>query len=148
VHEPVATGHLRTVLTAVEGVIAGVHCCAPRFPIDVVTAAGAHFVSIDILDARPDDEALGRAWESGLGVLIGCVPAVGADPGTEEQMSRPLRRYLADLGFEDPKHLERMAITPACGLAGASPDWVRHALLSCQTLGRIVRDDHDPEPGE
>lgn len=148
VHEPVATAHLRTVLTAVPGVIAGVHCCAPGFPLDVVTAAGARFVSIDILGARPDDEALGRAWESGIGVLIGAVPAIGDTPGSDEQTSRPLRRYLADLGFEDPSHMDKVAITPVCGLAGASPEWVRHALASCRTLGRIVRDDRDLEPGE
>lgn len=148
VHEPVATSHLRTVLTAVEGVIAGVHCCAPAFPVDVVSAAGARFVSFDVLEARPDDDAVGRAWESGMGVLIGAVPAIGGAPGTQEQMSRPLRRYLADLGFEDPTHLARVAITPTCGLAGATPEGVRHALSACRALGRIVRDDRDPEPGE
>jgi hypothetical protein len=141
VSEPLATEHLRTVLGALPNVIAGVHCCAPNFPIDVVRSAGAQFVSFDILDARPNDDAVGRAWESGVGVLVGCVPALGNEPGTQEQMSRPLRRYLADLGFTDPESLDRMAITPTCGLAGASPSWVRHALAACQSLGRIVRDD-------
>jgi hypothetical protein len=142
VSEPRATEHLRTVLQALPNVIAGVHCCAPSFPIDAVRTAGAKFISFDILDARPHDDAVGRAWESGVGVLVGCVPALGHEPGTQEQLSRPIRRYLADLGFTDPDSLDRMAITPTCGLAGASPAWVRHALAACQSIGRIVRDDH------
>ena len=148
VNEARATSHVRTVLTATPDVISGVHCCAPNFPVDVVTAAGADFLSFDVINARPDDDAVGRAWESGVGMMLGCVPAGGAESRSQEELSQPARRYLADLGFEDPVHLDRVAITPVCGLAGASPDGVRQALVNCHTVGRIVRDDRDRERGD
>lgn len=154
--EPAAAQRvLARVLTAVSGDdAAGVHCCASDVPIDLLRAAGAGFVSLDITGLVHDtrlDESLGRAWEASTGILAGCVPATAAVTSlSEEQASAPLRALLHRLGLEDPRWLSRVAVTPACGLAGASPAWTRAALAACVAAGRIVRDEEsgvDPSSG-
>jgi methionine synthase II (cobalamin-independent) len=135
---------LRHVLQDRASTFVGVHCCAIDIPIDLLRTCGARFVSVDLVPLENQttlDEGLGRAWEAGLGILAGCVPAVGAGPLGDRRASAPLRAVLHRLGLEDPRWLDSVAITPSCGLAGASPDWVRTALAACRAVGRVVRDD-------
>lgn len=132
---------------AVEaGAMAGVHCCAANPPIDLLRASGAQFVSIDLTGAV-DDEQLGRAWEGGLGILAGSVPALGSGRISDAQASRPVRAASERLGLTDERHLAGVVITPTCGLAGASPDWVRTALAACRAAGRVLRNEHLEEAG-
>jgi len=124
--------------------VVGVHCCAIDIPLDLLRASGARFVSVDFVPLANDhslDDGLGQAWEAGLGVLAGCVPAVGVGPLGDREASAPLRAVLHRLGLEDPQWLTQVAITPSCGLAGASPEWVRTALAACTAVGRVVRQD-------
>lgn len=138
------------VLTAAKGVGAfpGVHCCAHDIPIDLLRTSGAAFVSLDITGLERSsrhDEGLGQAWDEGLGILAGTVAAVGdaAEQGAlgEAPASAPLRAVLHRLGLEGDEWLAQVAVTPACGLAGASPRWARAALAACRSVGRIARDD-------
>ena len=135
------------------GAIAGVHCCASDAPIDLVRAAGAHFVSLDFTWLEYEaiqDDALGRAWEAGLGILAGCVPTSSNEAMGDARASAPLRNVLHRIGFDDPVWLDQVAITPACGLAWASPSWALAALRACTAVGRIVKNDdqHDEEPDD
>ncbi len=135
------------------GAIAGIHCCAKDAPIDLVRAAGAQFVSLDftLLEDEPiQDDALGRSWESGMGILAGCVPGTSNDSIGDARASAPLRNVLHRIGFDDAVWLEQVAITPACGLAGASPTWAIAALRACAAVGRVVKNDdrEDEEPEE
>ncbi|HWH01367.1 MAG TPA: methionine synthase [Pilimelia sp.] len=75
---------LRTVIAA-AGVPVIVHCCAPDPPLDLIRAAGAGAVAVD-LDAvdRPGAterlDVLGEALDAGLGLLAGAAattPGVG-----------------------------------------------------------------------
>ncbi len=131
------------------GALPGVHCCAADPPLGLLRAAGAGFVSLDITGLGRDtqlDEALGALWESGTGVLAGCVPAIGtADRYSDERASAPLRSVLHRLGLTDPRWLARVAVTPSCGLAGATPQWARIALQACRAVGRVVREDETAE---
>lgn len=149
---------LRHVLDAVAecGAIGGVHCCAPDAPIDLLRAAGAGFIGVDLTLALADrdrdarDRSLGTALESGIGLHAGSVPALApADLGPglgDARASAPLRGLLSRLGLADPMWLDQIAVTPSCGLAGASPAWVRHALAACRAVGRVVRDESDDGP--
>lgn len=131
------------------GAFAGLHCCASDVPIDVVRAAGARFVSLDFTVLERDpllDDALGRAWESGLGILAGCVPTVSGEALGDARASAPLRAVLHRIGFDDPVWLDQVAVTPACGLAWADPSWVLPSLRACTAVGRIVKDDDAEEP--
>lgn len=139
---PVVSRALTTVLAAVDDAMGGVHCCAQDAPLTLLVESGAQFLSVDIVDARPLDAEVAAAWEAGVGILLGCVPS-GASKGrtSDEAVSRPARRYLADLGFDDERYLRELAITPACGLASADPAWVRRALAACRTIGGVLRHD-------
>jgi len=131
-------------------VVSGVHCCGAEVPLDLLRTSGARFVSLDMTpleELLSLDEGLGRAWESGVGILAGCVPSLGVGPLGDRRASAPLRTLLHRLGLEDPRWLAQVAITPSCGMAGASPDWVRTALAACSAVGRVVRQD-ESDPGE
>ncbi|MFM1917018.1 MAG: hypothetical protein RJB01_533, partial [Actinomycetota bacterium] len=98
------------------------------------------FISFDAISARPSDEAVSRAWEKGVGMLAG-VAAMRNAPASDEAISRTARRYLDDLGFNDPRYLQALAISPACGLAGYSLPEARVVLKDCHTIGRILRNE-------
>jgi methionine synthase II (cobalamin-independent) len=140
-------GHVLTAGSS-TGAFAGVHCCAEDVPVDLLRTSGAAFVSLDMtaLESSPRlDEEIGQVLDDGLGILAGTVPAVGVQTHRgelgEERASAPLRAVLHRLGLDDGEWLAQVAITPACGLAGASPQWARAALAACRAAGRIVRDD-------
>ena len=128
------------------GAVAGVHCCARDAPVDLLRTAGARFVSLDItlLDDAAD-QALGRAWEAGVGILAGTVPSVDAGRLTDASASAPLRAVMNRLGLTDERAVASVAVTPTCGLAGASPAWARAALTACRAVGRVLRNDDDAE---
>ena len=128
------------------GAVVGVHCCAADVPFALLRASGADFVSVDVtlLDAAAD-EGLGAAWEAGLGILAGTVPSTGVGRLTDTAASAPLRDTMSRLGLESEARLAQVAVTPVCGLAGASPAWSRTALAACRAVGRVLRHDEQPE---
>lgn len=121
---------------------AGVHCCAAGVPFALLRSSGADFVSVDVtlLDAE-GDEGIGGMLEAGLGLLAGVVPATGDGVIGDTRASAPLRDLLSRLGLEDDRWLAPIAVTPTCGLAGASPRWVRAALTACRAVGHVLRHD-------
>ncbi|MHB1066565.1 MAG: uroporphyrinogen decarboxylase/cobalamine-independent methonine synthase family protein [Candidatus Nanopelagicales bacterium] len=152
VDEQAAERVLRGVLTAAgeAGAFGGVHCCAGDPPVDLLRRSGARFVSVDLTRSVAEqalDDPLGRAWEAGVGILAGVVPSTGAGDLRDSVASAPLRALLHRLGLEDTRWLGQVAVTPACGLAGASPQWARTALAACAAVGRVVRNDAPVEGG-
>lgn len=151
--DPQVAGRLLGVVLAAvadAGGVAGVHCCADDPPLEVVRQAGASFVSVDITRIPadgPTERELGRLIEDGRGLIAGTVPSTGSvaasGPGrmSDASVSAPLRNLLHRLGLEDGRYLEHLAVSPTCGLAGATPDWVRAALESCAAVGRVLRQD-------
>ena len=127
-----------------SGALAGVHCCAADVPFSLLGTAGAQFVSVDVslLDAA-GDEGLGALWEAGLGILAGAVPATGDGRLTDTAASAPLRSVLGRLGLDSEQRIAQLAVTPTCGLAGASPMWTRTALGACRAVGRVLRHDEE-----
>lgn len=136
-----------------DGVITGMHCCAVDAPVGLALDAGARFVSIDITGAdedSPRDAQVGRLLEGGGGLIAGSVPSIGSGQLGSGQLSdaavsRPVRQLLHRLGLEDDRHLNALAISPTCGLAGASPQWARTALSACTAVGRVLRQDEASE---
>lgn len=132
VHPPEASAALEVVLAAITdaGAEAWVHSCAPGVPWALVADAGARGLSVDhaMLGAK-DFDALAQALDDGLVVGLGVVPST--DPvavPTEKVLAEQVLRWLDMLGLDPADVRERLVITPSCGLAGASPDWGRHAL--------------------
>jgi len=146
VDETVAADGLRAVLAAASAP-AMVHCCARRVPFGCVTRSGASAVSFDLaLLRRADEDAVGELAEAGLGLAIGAVPpvqaAAGGAPVTAADAARDMARAVVELwrriGLPDAALTEQVAVTPACGLAGASPAGARAVLSRCQAAAYVI----------
>jgi hypothetical protein len=115
-----------------------VHCCAAEPPVGLFRSAGADAVSLDLALAGELD-ALGEAVDAGCGLWLGVVPATDAAI-TLDTARGPLSRLWSTLGFP-PASLARSVVpTPACGLAGASPGYVRRALSVLRDTGQALLD--------
>lgn len=140
--------HLRTVIDAITlaGGVAGVRCARPRPPMQLFIESGARFIGVDLDVELPPDDALPTAWESGVGLLLGCVSLDSLDQRElgDREISAPLRRFMDNCGFgEVPGNV---ALTPSAGLAELDPSRARLAIERCVRVGAITRDEH-PEVG-
>ncbi|MER5453974.1 methionine synthase [Micromonospora sp. NPDC002389] len=135
----------RALLTAVVeavGVPTVVHCCAPDVPLDLIRATGAVGVALD-LDLVTDLDPLGEAIDAGLGLFAGAAPGTvpaGRAP-TSAQVADRVRTLWDRLGFPRRRLAEQVVITPACGLAGATPAYVRAVLSACRDAGRRIVEE-------
>ena len=132
VHPPEASQALAWVLEAAAGAGAEpwVHSCASGTPLDLLRGAGARGLSVDQaqLSARDLDE-VAAALEAGETVALGVVPAT--DPAaapTDSVVTEAVLRWTEMLGLDPDQLGDRLVLTPACGLAGATPAWARTAL--------------------
>ncbi|WP_433267514.1 methionine synthase [Micromonospora vinacea] len=137
-----AAALLRTVVEAV-GVPTLVHCCAPDVPLELIRSTGAVAVALD-LDLVTKLDPLGEALDAGLGLLAGAAPtrppSAGGAP-TSAQIADRVRQVWDRLGFPRRQLAEQVVITPACGLAGATPEYARAVLAACREAGRRLAED-------
>jgi hypothetical protein len=122
-----------------------VHCCAPRPPLALLHRAGADALAVDaaVLAGAPRAtiDALGEAWDAGVSVLLGLVPALTpAEPPSLETLARPALDLVDRLGFGRELLAERCVPTPSCGLAGATTRWASRALALSRELGQAFAD--------
>ena len=134
VDAPLAAPALEWVLSAISAAGASpvVHCCAREVPFDLLSRVGAPGLSVDldVLDAAAYDE-VAAALEGGRRVLLGVVPSTRpAAVPTPGSVTERVERFLDMVGLEPS---ERLVLTPACGMAGADPAWVRTALELCRS---------------
>lgn len=128
---PEASQALEWVLAAVTdaGAEPWVHACAPGTPLALLRGAGARGLAVDLGVLGPDDhDVLAEALEAGESVALGVVAST--DPATvpsDGQVTEAVLRWLDMLGL-DPAEVPGLALSPACGLAGATPSYVRTAL--------------------
>ena len=129
---------LRLVTEAIarSGAASIVHCCAARVPVALLAGAGFGAISFDAALARPDDQ-WGVAFESGVDLWPGAVPATGELPAADD-VRRHVDGWFKALGFDDDAYGERTVITPACGLAAAAPNGARTALTVAQQAAATV----------
>jgi hypothetical protein len=132
---------LRTVLEVTPTGGRVLHCCADDAPIPVLRAGGADALALDLtaLGAGHNDE-LGEAVDAGTSLWLGVVPSVDADI-TVDTARDPIRRLWTELGFPPEQLAQAVVPTPGCGLAGASPTYVRRVLEVLRDAGRRLRDD-------
>nr|WP_221473545.1 methionine synthase [Planomonospora venezuelensis] len=143
VEAPVAAERLRAVLPA--GAFPIVHCCAPGVPFTVIREAGARGVSLDAsLLRRRDEDVIGESVEAGLAFFLGVVPGTDAALPDVGVVARPAVELWRRLGFSPAVLASQVVLTPACGLAGASPGYAKAALAACRRAALVLRED----PGE
>ena len=132
VHPPEASDTLGWVLSAIAGSGAEpwVHTCAGGTPLGLLRAAGARGLSVDLgATSAADHDVLAEALEAGETVVLGVVPSLepGTDP-TEKHVTEAVLRWLDMVGLDPSTVAGNLAVSPACGLAGASDGWARRAL--------------------
>jgi methionine synthase II (cobalamin-independent) len=135
VHPPEASAALEWVLAA-AGEDPWVHSCAAGVPWQLLRGAGARGLSADLAVLTADDmDVLAEALEAGETVALGVVPSL--EPATlpdAKGVTEQVLRWLEMLGLDPETVSERLAITPSCGLAGASPGWARRATALCREV--------------
>ncbi len=145
VDSAVASDGLRRVLRATTA-FAIVHCCAPDVPFGIIAECGAGAVGLDasLLD-RAGEDAIAEAVEAGMGILLGAQPATAqpkrdssADPVTPRQTASAALALWHRMGMPPAWFAGQVVITPACGLAGASPAGARAALAHCREAAALV----------
>ncbi|MET9502422.1 methionine synthase [Streptomyces sp. NPDC006622] len=142
VDRQVVEATLREVAGVHDGGPVVVHSCAPDVPFDLLRRAGATAVSFDFsLLTDRDEDAIGEAVEAGTRLFAGVVPGTDAalsDPAGSVMGVRTLWRRL---GLRPDLLAEAVTLTPACGLAGASPAYARQALAHCVRAARSLADN-------
>jgi methionine synthase II (cobalamin-independent) len=139
-----AQSALRDLIAAAgaAGVPVTVHSCAPDVPFALLRSAGAAGISFDFqLLTERDWDAVGEAVEAGTALFAGVVPGDDAplsDPAGSVSGVRALWRRL---GLAPETVGSSVAVTPACGLAGASPAYARAALVHCAKAARSLVDN-------
>ncbi len=145
-HRAVEPEVARTLLRAVieaAGTPTVVHCCAPDVPLELIRTAGAVGVALD-LGLVTDLDPLGEAIDAGLGLLAGAAPALPPSTGrapTSAQVADRVRQLWDQLGFPRRRLAEQVVVTPACGLAGATPAYARAVLTACRDAGRRLYEE-------
>jgi hypothetical protein len=141
VDRAVVEGGLRELIEA-AGVPVVVHSCADGVPFALLRAAGAAGISFDMeLLTERDWDAFGEAAEAGTALFAGVVPGKDAplsDPAGSVSGVRALWRRL---GLAPGALGSSVAVTPSCGLAGASPAYARAALVHCAKAARSLVDN-------
>ena len=162
VDEEVLRAKLREVLYTTRAYTI-VHCCASGYPFEIINGAGADAVSFDLsLLKHRDYDKFAETVEGGSGLLIGALPVTGLTGGsardaagerrpagqrdddaertrpTPEGTANAIREVWQRIGLPPASCAGQVVITPACGLAGASPDQARDALRWCREAGRIL----------
>ncbi|KQT93989.1 methionine synthase [Marmoricola sp. Leaf446] len=128
---PVASEALEWVLDAAGDRLTVVHCCDAEVPVGLLRSAGAGAVSVDVatLAVTAYDE-LATVLDEGGTALLGVLPATGsAAPSVKAAVERTMR-LLDMLGLDPAEVSDRLVLTPACGLAGATPAYARAVLAA------------------
>jgi methionine synthase II (cobalamin-independent) len=133
-----ARDRLSQVLSATPGYTV-VHCCATTVPFGIIQRAGAGGLGFDLSQLRRGEEdGVAEAAEAGLGLLTGAISAVTEEPGGARETAERVLRLWRRVGLPLATAADQAVITPACGLAGASPAQARAALARCREAAAML----------
>jgi methionine synthase II (cobalamin-independent) len=122
------------------GVPVVVHCCAPRAPMDLFRAAGAAALSFD-LGLVQDLDAVGTAIEAGVHLFPGVVPGTDTSLSSPKATASRVQAWWRELGFPADDLAAAVTLTPACGLAGATPTYARAAMAHVREAAKFLLPD-------
>lgn len=122
-----AVAAMRSVVDAADAPVV-IHCCAAEPPLALIRQSGAAALSFDATLGSLDRDVIGELVDGGSVLWLGVVPALGPGvPPTPRDVADPVRRLWRELGFPPERLPATVTLTPACGLAGASPGWAHSA---------------------
>jgi methionine synthase II (cobalamin-independent) len=133
--------------TCVAGVGADVmlYSGASDLPWNMLQRSDISAVSVDAGTLRPADlDSIAAFVESGRTVMLGVVAASAPQrrPSVEEVAGAAVA-VIDRLGFGRSALRDRIGITPACGLAGATPQWARTAIELARKAAEAFAADPD-----
>ena len=158
VPEPADTeAGLRSIISAARAFTV-VHCCALSVPFGMIEAAGAGGVGCDLGKLGPaEEDGLAEAVEAGLGILAGVIPATGSaaapEPPSASRAAQVVTGLWRRLGWPVARNgpggpvkgegeaggvAAQVVLTPACGMAGATPGYARAAMARCREAARLL----------
>jgi methionine synthase II (cobalamin-independent) len=144
VDESVAIG-LFDDCVATVGAEVVLHSCASGLPWNMLQRTAVHAVSVDASTLLAADlDGIGEFVESDRTVMLGVIASTA--PGTRpsaEEVAKTAVAVTDRLGFARSVLRDRIGITPACGLAGATPEWARTAVELAQKAADAFADDPD-----
>lgn len=121
------------------------HSCAPDLPWDLLQRSGISAVSVDAGTLKAEDlDSIAAFVESGRAIVLGVVPARAPErrPSAEE-VATALVGVIDRLGLSRSALRDRVGVTPACGLAGATPQWARTAVELARKVAEAFAEDPD-----
>ncbi len=145
VDQAVVTELLDECVAVVGGDVA-VHSCSADLPWKLLQRSLIAAVSVDTHTLTAADmDGIGEFIESGRTVLLGAVPTVpasasGARPSAA-QIATTVAGVTDRLGFGRAVLRDRIGVTPACGLATATPAWARTAIELAQRAANAFAED-------
>lgn len=105
------------------------HCCADAPPLDLFRTAGARALSLDVTHLSASSyDPLGSALDSGLALYLGVIGTSPIEAIPDTRVIERVRRLLDMLGFDAEEIADQLVLTPACGLANASPAEARTVM--------------------
>jgi methionine synthase II (cobalamin-independent) len=141
VEEEVLRERLHEVLAAPRGRHTVVHCCSRDVPFGIITGAGADAVAFDLSLLRPADyDELAAVAEAGTGLLAGAIAYDYPERRgvTPTDTATAVREMWRKTSLPPARCAEQVVVTPACGLAGASPGQAREALRWVREAARVL----------
>ena len=130
---------------AAAGAEISVHSCAAGLPWKILQRSNIAAVSVDVstLDAA-DLNAIAEFVESGRAVILGVVSSsTPARRPSAEEAAAAVVAVTDRLGFGRSALRDRIGVTPACGLASATPQWARAAIGLARRAAEAFADDPD-----
>ena len=144
IDETLATTML-DICAAAAGAEVSVHCCGTALPWKALQHSNIGAVSVDVgtLEAA-DLDAIAEFVESGRAIVLGVVSSSTPPrlPAVEE-VAAAVVAVTDRLGFTRSALRDRIGITPACGLAVATPQWARTAIGLARRAAEAFADDPD-----
>lgn len=133
--------------TCVEGVGSDVllHSCAPDLPWNMLQRTGIDAVSVDVKVLRAAElDGVAAFVEPGRAIVLGVVESSVPErrPSVEEVATRVVA-VTDRLGFGRSPLSGRVGVSPACGLAGATPQWARTAIGLARDAAEAFARDPD-----
>ncbi len=138
-------GALLDTCVAVVGADVVLHSCAADLPWNVLQRSTIGAISIDAGTLRAADlDGIAAFVESGRTVMLGVVPGTAPErrPSAEEAAAAVVA-VTDRLGFGRSALRDRIGVTPACGLAGATAQWARTAIGLARKAAEAFAEDPD-----
>jgi methionine synthase II (cobalamin-independent) len=142
VDEVVAISLLDECVATVGGEVT-LHSCASGLPWKALQRSTLHALSVDVSTlVAADLDGVGEFVDSGRTAMLGVVPGTAPErrPSVEE-LAESVAAITDRLGFPRSVLRDRVGVTPACGLVGATAGWARLALELAQKVADGFAED-------